>query len=451
MASAVLAVPTHAGAATPATPLPTRVDQGAVKTLVAAVTEMQGATIGERNTVKQLENFAKFEFSPELRPQLKEIFGTERPFPLQRVDSNVKGQVNYVGKLAPYTYIQPNGTEVSWTELESNFSADKAGRMLNVEARWPSLLITSQGSSFSIVNMSMVSKQLRAADNVPYGGASFKTGVMTFRGTPAGATESKEVVRLEEIEGRSELSRHGKLADISYRTSIKALVAGGEQVDRINSAIRIVNLPTKGLADLDQFARSVQKDLNRMDKAAQDKLMQNVIDFGKRAVMAGAALVIDDISASYKGNTATIKGRVGFQKVVEADFKNMMLLVKKVVARIDVRVPVALIKDISKTFAIKSTDKSGPDADQQIATSADTLTSVVIGKAVSGGYAVLEKDELRSTIEIKNGKLIVNGKEIEVAKQLAALSGKISAAKPKAEVPVEPEPEGSAEPVPAQQ
>jgi formylmethanofuran dehydrogenase subunit C len=64
---------------------------------------------------------------------------------------------------------------------------------------------------------------------------------------------------------------------------------------------------------------------------------------------------------------------------------------------------------------------------------------MVVGKAVSGGFAVVEQNELRSTIEIKDGKLVVNGKVIDISAPLKALSGKIAEQKTKAEA--EPEPE----------
>lgn len=431
MASAVLATPSHADEATAAR-RPEFINKEAVETLGQAAKELRAALVNERNQAKQLALYAAFQFSPELRPRLKEIFGTERPFPLERAPDSVKGQINYVGKLAPYTYKQDNGTDFSWTELVSNFSTDKAGRTLSTDASWPSLLVTRPAGSFSMVNMSMVSKQQRGADNVGYGSASFKVGVMTFRDTPAGASESREVARLEDLEMRSDVSRKGAMAEIGYRTSINAIVVGEERVERSNFAFRVTNIPAKAMADLDKVLRA-QQDSKLAPEAQHKQMMANLGEFGKRAAVAGATLVIDDISASYRGNTASIKGRIGFRKAVEADFKNVVTLLKKLVARFDVRVPLALVKDIGRAFAAKGVDPSAPDAARQLDAGADAVVSMVVGKAVSGGYAVVENNELRSTIELKDSKLRINGKEIEVARQLAALSGTIAKAKAKAD------------------
>ncbi|MRW88704.1 DUF945 family protein [Duganella sp. FT80W] len=432
MTSAVLAMPSYADE--PATVPNTEFAQ----TVAGMVKELKSASAGERNIAKQLEQYSKFQFSPELRPKLKEYFGAEQPFPLERVPSVAKGQINYVGKLAPYNHSLEDGTNFAWTELVANIATDKAGRALNIDATWPSLIVTAKKSVVSVLDMTMNSRQLRGADNVAYGTANFKIGVTTIRSAPDGESESKEVGRIEDIEARSEVTRRGKMAEIAYRSSIKSIVVGGEQIDRTNFAFRLTNIPSKSLADLDKTLRA-QQDSKLDQKAQQEVMLKSLADFGKRAAVAGATLVIDDISTSYRGNVAAIKGRIGFQKVKEADFSDMATLAKKLVARFEVRVPVALVRDVSRGFAAKSVDPAAPDAAKQIDAGADAAVSMVVGKAVSGGFAVVEQNELRSTIEIKDGKLVVNGKVIDIAAPLKALSGKIAEQKAKAEA--EPEPE----------
>ena len=57
-----------------------------------------------------------------------------------------------------------------------------------------------------------------------------------------------------------------------------------------------------------------------------------------------------------------------------------------------------------------------PDAAKQIDAGADAMVSFVVGKAVTDGFAVVEKDELRSTIDFKDGQLTINGKVIDLSK-----------------------------------
>lgn len=435
MASAVLAVPIPSAAAKSKPP---EIQSEPAATLTQAAQELK-ALQGERNFAKQLDNYARFEFSPALRPKLKQIFGSERPFSLERVPGSAKGQIDYVGKLAAYNYKLPTGTEFSWTDAVFNISTDKAGRTATGSGSWPSLLVTGPGRSFSAVNMRLDSKQRLGTDGLTYGGANLKIGVITARATQAEGG-SKEVMRLNGVEFRSDVTRRGAVAEIGIRSLVDAIVVGNEQIDHSNFAFRFTKIPAKALAEFDNGVRAQATSKLSQDEQAK-QLSKLMTDFGKRALAAGATLVIDDLSASYRGNTASLKGSIGFSKAVEADFKGVAEWARKMVARFEVRVPVALVKDASRAFAAKSIDAAAPDAAQQIDKAADGMVSVVVGKAVTSGYAVIEKDELRSIIEIKDGKLIVNGKEIDVAGQMKAFSDKLlPKSKPAIGPEVQPEP-----------
>ena len=80
------------------------------------------------------------------------------------------------------------------------------------------------------------------------------------------------------------------------------------------------------------------------------------------------------------------------------------------------RVPVALIREVGRAIAGKSVPPDTPDAAGQIDAAADGMVSVVVGKAVTGGFAVVEKDELRSNIDFRNGQLTINGKAVDLPK-----------------------------------
>jgi uncharacterized protein YdgA (DUF945 family) len=415
LASTVLAIPSFAQDAAPAAvPKPPEIFKPETSaTLRAAQKELDMAIHKETNTTRQMALWAKFQFSPELQPKLKEIFGTERPFPVERVAGGVKGRINYVGKLAPYTYVQGNGTDFTWTELTANFSADKAGRTLDADASWPSLVISRPGGSFSLQDMSLNSKRQRGTDAVDYGTATFKVGSIVVRDSFDGSSEIKEVMRFEGIDAKSDIRRRGAMADIIYGSTTKAIVFGNERIERANFAFRITNVPGKALADLTRQMRE-QQGANIENEAERKRVLQTVTDFGKRVITSGATLFIDDISAAYHGNVASLKGRLSFQKVVEADFSNITALMKKIVAHFEVRVPVALVRDVARVFAAKSVDPMAPDAAKQIDAGADAFVSMVVGKTVSGGYGTVVQDELRTVIDIKDNKITVNGKVIEI-------------------------------------
>jgi hypothetical protein len=286
-----------------------------------------------------------------------------------------------------------------------------------MDMQWPSLVMARPDLSVSLENMTLVAKQQRAADGVDYGVANFGVGLVSVRDVTVGDKDAKKLMRFEGITARSETSRRGNNVEIAYRSTVNAMVMGDERVDHANFAFRLTNVPVKVMAD---FSRSMrEQNAQKLDPKAQQELMlKNMKDLGKRALQSGAVLLIDDISAGYRGNVAAIKGRVSFAKTVDADFQDIKAIMKKIVAHFEVRVPVALIRDVGRAISARSVDASAADAARQIDAGADAMVSFVVGKAVSSGFAVVEKDELRSTIDIKDDKLSINGKSMELPKNL---------------------------------
>lgn len=399
----------HQQAAATSAP-PSFVKSATIETLAGAMMEVNALKSGPPDVVKKLDRFVKFEFSPELRPKLKAIFGTERPFAMQRMPGT-KGQINYVAKLMPHTYLEDGGTVFTWSELNAKITTNKAGSTMNFSSTWPSLSIAGLQSGAIFQNMRFDFKQARAADGVWYGTAVATVGTMSARSTAPGGQDAKEVFRIDDLVTRSEVLRRGKKVEVVYGFSTKAIVAGGEKVDRANIGLRLVNLPAQAMANLDYELRNQQA--SGLAPAAQHEMMVRTLTrFGKDLAIGGAGVVIDDISASYRGHTASIKGRIDFEKVVEADFEAPLELARKIVARLELRLPVALVNDVSRLLASKQVNASAPDATGQIDTAARNMAAVVVGKLVNEGFAVMDKGELRSTIDIKNGKVTFNGKTV---------------------------------------
>jgi len=393
------------------TPAPAaRVKSSFMETVTAAAKEINAAMGGQTDAVKRLEILSKLEFSPALRPKLKEVFGSEHIFDTQRT-VGPKGQVAYVMKMVPHTYLDESAVAFSWAELNSKAVINKAGTTMDTIATWPSLSIVGNATSGMLEKMSMDFKQARGKDGLWYGNGVMKVGSVVVRGTSPGSSEFKETLRLQDISTTVGVTLRGKKTDMSYGFSIKSILFGGAAIERANIGLRMVNLPAQALEDVDREMKKVQGS-GLPEDAQMELMLRSMKSFGKSMVTSGASLMIDDISASYRGNTASIKGRVDFDKVVDADFNSPLELGKKIIARLDVRVPVSMVNDVSRLVGGKQVDASAPNAAEQIEAAGKNIAAVVIGKLVNEGFAVMDKGELRSAIEFRQGKLTFNGKAI---------------------------------------
>ncbi|OEZ60392.1 DUF945 family protein [Duganella sp. HH105] len=383
-----------------------------METGTAAADEMNRAMGGQRDAVKRMEIYAKHEFSPALRPKLKAVFGNERPFPVVR-SAGPKGQVIYTSKLMPHAYLDENGTAFSWSELNSRSVANKAGTALDTKMSMPSLSVVGTATAAMLENLSGDFKETRGPGGIWYGDFKAKLGSLVIREADAGGVDLKERVRFEDLACYTGINRRGTKVDVVYGSSIQSIRFGGERVDRANLAIRVVNLPAQAMADVEKELDKVQHS-GLPDDAQMLVMTKSMLGFAKSLLIKGVSIMVDDISASYRGNTASIKGRIDFDKLVQADLTSPTEFANKIIARLDVRVPVAMVNDVSRAVAIRQVDASAPNAAEQVETAAKNMAAVVLGKLVNEGFVLVDKGELRSTFELKNGKVTFNGKSAAV-------------------------------------
>jgi uncharacterized protein YdgA (DUF945 family) len=208
----------------------------------------------------------------------------------------------------------------------------------------------------------------------------------------------------------------GSGIDLAYDTRVKAIKVGGEQVEDVRFIMRATNIDVEAWEKLSE--RYGDADRPGISKEQQTELATGMFKVvGKNMATRGSALEIDELSAGFHGHRAVIKGRFTLAKGTDADFKSMDTLGKKVVARLDVRVPVALINEVAKVAMARDAESKGQKmAPNDLEQTAQSFADIMVGKMLNGGYAKLDNGVLVSLIEVKNGKLKLNGKEIAFPK-----------------------------------
>lgn len=429
-------------APTPA-PSPSPLTSELFKVLMAVSTEARAVYRDQRDAVKILDALTRLEYSPELRPRLLAVFGTERPLQFKRLGA-AKGQVNYAAVLLPHLY-REGDKEFEWSALNLKASASANGRTLSTGASWPSLAIrtTDPGSGNLAVmrDMSFSSKVTRGADAMWYGASQARLGSIDFDDVKLKANGKVETgdnakvevavatpegkshpMRIEDVVARSSLRAHGKLADLAYQLSIAAIGVGDQKIERLNTSVRVLDIDAVALA---AFRQGIERqDAAGMTPEQQGAAVMTLMkEFGKNQIKRGAVILIDDISGRYHGATVSLKGRISFDHLDERDFDNPMLVLRKANLRLEVRVPLALVKEAARGIAKSNVPPAGVEkaADYDIDKAAGDVNAAIIGKLVGEGYAQIDKAALATIIEFKGGKLTANGKEIDTA-VMAALA-----------------------------
>lgn len=386
----------------------------ALSALGNEIKDVFGASKG--NPIPYLDKLAAHEYSADTRAKLAKVFGSTEPLTIKRATSDA-GMLVYTIAAPAHSYTDAAAVTTKWSDMSMNLVLDKAGQNMTAKGAWPSFSISDKAMTMTASGMTMHSAQRRNAQDVWLGKVQMDIGSVAFA-APAGGGAV-----LEGISFSGAVSQRGKVADIAYAFGIDTVKVGAEKSDALRMALRLTNIDMKAIEAMNDGLVKVERSSGAALTPEQQlaKVMTLFKAMGKTAAARGSALEIDDLSVGFGGNRAVIKGKLSLAPASEADFASPDRLSKKVVARLNVRLPVVLVTDIAKAVMAHDAKTKGKQMSaEEVAQGAQTLTDVMVGKMLNGGFAKLDNGVLLSLIEFKAGKLTFNGKEVALPKRSAA-------------------------------
>lgn len=371
----------------------------------AAATELeQSFGTAKGNPLPILDKLAVYEFSAPTADKLKKVFGTARPYTVVRTPA-AGGMNNVDFSIPARNYADVNEQTWSWSALNVNMLIDEAGRNMTATGAWPALVVDSKTSKLVVNNMTLESKQRRTSDEVWVGTARADVKLIEVNDRAKAVT-----VKMENLSVASEVAQNGKDYDITSDVGIKLITAMDEKIDDLRMSLRMSKIDLKSF---EQLSNSIKKQTKPGETPKLDDLGPQVKAFAKGMAARGSAMEISEISVGYMGHRALMKGRFTIGKATDKDFASAAAFLKKVNARFEMRVPVALVTAIARKTAVSQAAKKGEtQSPEVIDATASNLADMAIGKATGDGYARLEDGVLVSLVEYKAGKLTVNGKAI---------------------------------------
>jgi uncharacterized protein YdgA (DUF945 family) len=423
LAAALLAVPALAADRPPIAKPAARPAPGPVAdALQSALGELQLAQDPRLPLPAQLDGIASMRYTPQTAAKLRAVFGNEQPFTVERQQAKA-GRLAYRFALQPLHYTGQDDSRVDWDAALLDLDMDKAGKTVGFKGHWNTLAAEDANLRLSAEGITVSGQQSRSRDKLWFGNGQVR--IASVRGV---AKPGASVVAMDDVRVGWRSVEHPKSIDMLFQQRIGAISAAGEKVEDIRFDMRFVNIDRASMAALQEAGERRREQLKTMTPEQQLAAMKPLfLEFGKAAIARGSALEIDEISARFHGNKASIRGRVGLLGAVEADLQDMNTLLKKIVARFEVRVPVAMVRDIAGIVAARQAAQQGtPPNAASAAQFGQTMTDVIVGKLVGGGFARVENDVLVSTLEVRNGKLTANGKEIGLPKLTPAGTAPVS-------------------------
>ena len=374
-----------------------------VKVYTDAARELVALDAMEPNINKRIAAYDKFSFSPELKPRLQAVFGTDKPFAPQRLPDS-GGRQHYQGVLKAGSHTEEQA-HVAWSDVILKGDTNAAGNQVNYSGAMAALTVGSINPA-QISDVRLAGRQSRASDGLWYGSMDMSVASIAIKG-PGGAFLAQD------LRVKSDLRRRGRKVDLAYGLSMRSAGVGEHKIERVNIATRVLGMDGRVVADFTRFASSPQ--LQQLAPEAQSQVMlRKFKELGRALLHGGVTVVIDDISAAWKGHVASIKGRIGFATATDAELDSMQAVLNKLLVRLEMRVPVAAFDEYARFMAAQAM-KTQPGQDRalepaQLATIEKQMSSKMLADLRQSGYAVVGKDDVSTIIEFKDGVLTLNGK-----------------------------------------
>lgn len=370
----------------------------------------------------RIERAASIRYTPETADKLRAVFGTERLYSVERQPGK-SGGARWHMVLPALHYRSAPEAGVDWDAATLDLDLDKAGKNLDLLGKWSSFSAESATTRVTAQGMRMSGRQRVGYRNLWFGKHSVTADSLRLDSKPGGTVE------MEKLRVDWGAVERPKSAEMAYSTRIGAIAAAGERVEDVRVALRLTNIDKDALAELDELGAR-ERERQRGQAAAPavstpeqqfETLKPYLRAFVKSALRQGTALEIDEIGARYHGQKVSLRGRVELAGLVPADLGDLKGLTKKIAARFEVRIPVALVREIAGSVAAKqaaqmAVQKGQPVDEQGIEQMRQSVGDIAIGKIVSEGYAAIEGEVLVSRLEYRDGRLTANGKEVALPK-----------------------------------
>jgi TonB family protein len=346
-----------------------------------------------------LETMEAHDYPPESRERFAKVFGDPDAFKLRRESSGA-----YKIGMKAHSFTEADETRYNWSDLGLTIAIDKTGRQLRMNGQWDTLAIEAADTSVTASGMTLAGQSRRSPNDIWLGASNAGVDQISVTGKSG-------VVTMENLKVSTEISPRAKIADIGYDFRIGAIKFGSEKIDGVRMALRINAIDIKALEAL-----AGDMDIDEQKPAKKFEVMlPQLRKIANTFVRNGGSIDIQEISVGYKGSRAVFKGRVAMPGAKEYDLDVLMGAYLKIQANFEARVPVSLVREV--TLAILRNQAKKKDEEEGAIDPALIslgVAEVFVAKAVSDGYARLDKGVLVSKIAFRNGKLSVNGKPVRL-------------------------------------
>lgn len=371
-----------------------------------------------------------FRFSPATSKLLIKQLGTDKLFTVKRQDVLGGGQ-DYQFLAPALRHTDSDGSTFSWDTMTG--SAKIAQDRISVANQFNAPRFTAEDKTFRIDVRDMSVAATSQDTGIGYGDMTGEIRNVQILSKADGSN-----VALDGLFGKFGIKDEGAAVSMYYETGVRTITATDQRIDDLHLSMHFNGLDKAALDKLGKMGQDMKDQeakLAKLSPEAQHAAMQEQFvkpflrQMGVAVTGKGASIVLDDFSFGYRGNKASMRGQLQLDNVMPADLDQPVALIKKVAGHFDVQVPLAMLRAFSEAIVRKQLAKTQPGADAATIEKASLQGyNAALQQAVASGYVKVEGDVLVTSVDIRDGEVLINGKPFQMPKPPAPVAAVDSAA-----------------------
>ncbi|MBV8467051.1 MAG: DUF945 family protein [Burkholderiales bacterium] len=380
------------------------------KTYLAVVREIT-PLVDESDPRATIQALTTFDFTPDTKQKLAKLFGNDKPLHITATPGDDGGtSVDFM--LDPLHYDSEDGKlHADWTGITAKSVYDKTYTHVETNGHSDAFTLSvPDGKQMAVKNITLHGSMRQDAAKLWLGSVHVDADSATI-GKPAA------LVSLSGISAKINILpvAKAKALDIEYDTAINSIGWGSEQAGPVRMDVRLNHVDEQAFVDMKNDSRKLNVQ-SLSPEERQNQSMQLMMRFGMQALARGVGVDIKNLSVQYHGKEAGITGHVVAKPMTMVELQDYKVASKKVTARVDVYVPMAMALDVATTiFSQVSKGQGSPGlTDDQMHEMAKSMLDGQLKKMQSEHYVRVDKDVIRTTLEFKGGKFLVNGRNVDM-------------------------------------
>lgn len=355
----------------------------------------------------------------------------EMPVLTARYGFTGNSRVQWSGDAGKVIYASPDGKggiTVSWPSLRFTANTRSDFSKMDYDGELPTLTATMLSPKGEPVTLSLKQLSLKADHHYPLPGQFF-----VYTGNDALSIASlsveqggKSVFDAQGLEGMGSGTLDGGLMESTTQITLASVKAGDETVGPMHYDFTFAKLDA---AAYGQFMQTlVSNDLGSCPTPEKTAAFIDSLKAQLPALLkAGPEFRIDRISIGYQGEQANITGKLSLPADVPAPLQDPVALLGLATATLTVALPDKLIQTLAvKTVTAQMTHEMAfaQDAENPTATTpeqhaeaerlAQVLVAQQIKQALAKNWIVRGKDGVSSSLEYRNGSVVLNGQPLDL-------------------------------------